>query len=63
MLAELAMAHNPGRAFRRFDFQARAPLFDDAPFTVAGKPADDGCTLWSTTPAGTVSARATVAFA
>jgi 3-methylfumaryl-CoA hydratase len=63
LLAELALDNNPGREFRRFDFQARAPLFDNAPFTVAGKPAEDGCSLWSTTPAGTYSTRAAVTFA
>ena len=63
LLAELAMENNSGRAFRRFDFQARAPLFDNAPFTVAGKPTEDGCALWSTTPAGTYSARAAAVFA
>ncbi|NKB57159.1 MAG: acyl-CoA dehydrogenase [Alphaproteobacteria bacterium] len=63
LLAELAIDNNPGREFRRFDFQARAPLFDNAPFTVAGKPTEDGCSLWSTTPGGSYSARATAVFA
>jgi 3-methylfumaryl-CoA hydratase len=63
LLAELALENNPGRTFRRFDFQASAPLFDDAPFTVAGKPTDDGCSLWSLTPAGSCSSRASVMFA
>lgn len=63
LLAELALDNNPGRSFRKFDFQARAPLFDNAPFTVAGKPTDDGCSLWSTTPSGSFSARATAVFA
>ncbi len=63
LLAELALENNPGCAFRHFDFQARAPLFDNAPFTVAGKPTAEGCSLWSTTPAGGYSARATVIFA
>ena len=63
LLLELALENNPGRTVHKFDFQARAPLFDDAPFTVAGKPTEDGCSLWSTTPAGTYSARATTVFA
>lgn len=63
LLAELAVDNNPDRTIQKFDFQARAPLFDNAPFTVAGKPSDDGCSLWSTTPAGTISSRATVVFA
>ncbi len=63
LLIELALDNNPGRPVRQFDFQARAPLFDNAPFTVNGNPTDDGCSLWSTTPAGTYSSRATVVFA
>lgn len=63
LLLELALENNPGLTVRQFDFQARAPLFDNAPFTVSGKPTDEGCTLWSTTPDGTYSARASVAFA
>lgn len=63
LLVELALDSNPGRTLQKFDFQARAPLFDNAPFTVAGKPTENGCSLWSTTPAGTYSARATAVFA
>lgn len=62
LLAELALDNNPGKSFARFDFQARAPLFDNAPFSVAGKPEEGGCALWSTTPTDHISARATVAF-
>ena len=63
LLLELALDNNPDRVVQKFDFQARAPLFDNAPFIVAGEPTADGCSLWSTTPAGTYSARATVVFA
>jgi 3-methylfumaryl-CoA hydratase len=63
LLVELALDSNPGRTIQKFDFQARAPMFDNASFTVAGKPAENGCSLWSTTPDGTYSARATAVFA
>jgi 3-methylfumaryl-CoA hydratase len=62
-LLELALAHNPGKALTAFSFQARAPLFDTAPFRVAGKPAASGAELWSITPQGTVGTVATAKFA
>jgi len=58
-----AMEKNPGTRVTQFDFQARAPLFDIAPFQVAGKANADGThSLWSITPQGTVGTLATVAF-
>ena len=59
-----SMEKNPGKTVRQFDFQARAPLFDIAPFQVAGKANPDGThSLWSITPEGNVGTLATVAFA
>jgi 3-methylfumaryl-CoA hydratase len=63
LLLELALDNNSGHTVQKFDFQARAPLFDDAPFSIAGKPTVNGCSLWSATPAGNYSARASVVFA
>src|SRR3546814_7344774 len=40
-LQELALKNMPGRKLTGFDFQARAPLFDTAPFQVAGTPGAD----------------------
>ena len=58
-----AMEKNPGKTVTQFDFQARAPLFDIAPFQVAGKANADGThSLWSITPQGTVGTLATVTF-
>ena len=64
-LLELALANNPGRKLTGYGFQARAPLFDVAPFQVAGKPGRDGNTaeLWSVTPEGNVGTLATATFA
>ncbi len=63
-MLELGMAEMPGRRVARYDFQARAPLFDVAPFHVAGKPGDDGNsqTLWSVTPEGNLGTIATVTY-
>ena len=63
LLLELALDNNSGHTVQKFDFQARAPLFDDAPFSIAGKPTVNGCSLWSATPAGNYSTRASVVFA
>ncbi|MEM9682412.1 MAG: acyl-CoA dehydrogenase [Pseudomonadota bacterium] len=64
LLLDVALDNNPGRTLAGFSFQARAPLFDTAPFQVAGKPADDGksVSLWSVTPEGTVGTLATATF-
>ena len=64
-LLELALEHNAGRKLTGFSFQARAPLFDTAPFFVAGKPGGDGngAELWSITPEGNLGTLATATFA
>ena len=64
-LVELALENNPGKPLTGFRFQARAPLFDTAPFQVAGKPGADGNTaeVWSVTPEGGVGTLATATFA
>jgi 3-methylfumaryl-CoA hydratase len=45
--------------------QARAPLFDTAPFELRGRPTADGlgAELWAVTPEGTVAMSAQVEFA
>ncbi len=64
-LQELALKNMPGRTLTGFDFQARSPLFDTAPFKVAGKPGADGNSveLWSITPEGNLGTLATARFA
>ncbi len=65
LLLDVALDNNPGRKLAGFSFQARAPLFDTAPFKVAGKPETDGKTiaLWSITPEGNIGTLATATFA
>ena len=49
LLLDLVRRNLPQAVVLRFVFRAVSPLFDDAPFTVCGKPADDGKTvrLWA----------------
>jgi 3-methylfumaryl-CoA hydratase len=61
-LIDLARDRNPGREMRHFEMRARAPLFDTAPFEVAGRPASDGCELWAIGPDGTTAMTATARF-
>lgn len=64
-LIDLARDNNPGRTIASFTQRARAPLFDTAPFTVAGRPADGGSAaeLWAVTPAGTIAMEVKLRFA
>jgi 3-methylfumaryl-CoA hydratase len=57
LLIDFARDHNPGRAFTSYTTQARAPLFDTAPFELRGRPTADGrgCELWAVTPEGTIA--------
>jgi 3-methylfumaryl-CoA hydratase len=65
LLIDFARDHNPGRVFTSYETQARAPLFDTAPFELRGRSAADGrgAEMWAVTPEGTVamSARAELA--
>jgi 3-methylfumaryl-CoA hydratase len=65
LLIDFARDHNPGRTFVTYTTQARAPLFDTAPFELRGRPTADGrgCELWAGTPEGTVAMSAQVEFA
>jgi 3-methylfumaryl-CoA hydratase len=65
LMLNLGLDNNPGRKLTGYTFQARAPLFDTAPFKVAGKPNEDGksISLWSVTPEGTIGTLATATFA
>ena len=64
LLIDFARDHNPGRAFLVYSTQARAPLFDTAPFELRGRPIADGrgCELWAVTPEGTVAMSAQAEF-
>lgn len=65
LLIDFARDQNPDRTFLAFRTQARAPLFDTAPFELRGRPSDDGrrAELWAVTPDGTVAMSAQVEFA
>jgi 3-methylfumaryl-CoA hydratase len=62
LLIDFARDHCPGQAIRTFTAQARAPLFDTAPFELRGRPTADGrgCALWAVTPEGTVAMSAEI---
>jgi 3-methylfumaryl-CoA hydratase len=65
LLMDFARDHHPGRAFSTYSAQARAPLFDLAPFELRGRPGADGrsCELWAVTPEGRVAMSAQAEFA
>jgi 3-methylfumaryl-CoA hydratase len=62
LLIDFARDSNPGRTIRGYATQARAPLFDTAPFELRGRPTADGrgAELWAVTPEGTVAMTAEV---
>jgi 3-methylfumaryl-CoA hydratase len=64
LLIDFARDRNPGRRIVGYTTQARAPLFDDAPFELRGRPAGEKrCELWAVTPGGTVAMSADVELA
>ena len=62
LLIDFARDCNPGRTVRSYVTQARAPLFDTAPFELRGRPAADGrgAQLWAVTPGGTLAMSADI---
>jgi 3-methylfumaryl-CoA hydratase len=65
LLIDFARDCTGGRTIQGYETQARAPLFEGAPFELRGRPGKDGraVELWAVTPEGTVamSARAELA--
>jgi 3-methylfumaryl-CoA hydratase len=57
LLIDFVRDENPGRRVVSYTTQARAPLFDTAPFDLRGRPTagGKGCELWAVTPEGTVA--------
>jgi 3-methylfumaryl-CoA hydratase len=55
LLIDFARDHTGGRRFVSWITQARAPLFEPAPFELRGRPTANGCELWAVTPEGTVA--------
>jgi 3-methylfumaryl-CoA hydratase len=63
LLVDFARDQNPGRRIVGYATQARAPLFDTAPFELLGRPIAKGCECWAVTPEGTVAMSAEVELA
>jgi 3-methylfumaryl-CoA hydratase len=57
LLVDLLRRNLPEAAIARFTFRAVSPLFDTAPFTVCGRPDDNGKTirLWARNPEGALA--------
>jgi len=55
LLVDFARDSSPGRRIVSYATQARAPLFDTAPFELRGRPTTKGCECWAVTPEGTVA--------
>jgi 3-methylfumaryl-CoA hydratase len=62
LLIDFARDSHPGRRIRGYTTQARAPLFDTAPFELRGRPTGDGTAaeFWAVTPEGTIAMSAEV---
>jgi 3-methylfumaryl-CoA hydratase len=60
LLVDFARDHNSGRRVVAYATQARAPLFDTAPFELRGRPSARGCECWAVTPDGTVAMSAEI---
>jgi 3-methylfumaryl-CoA hydratase len=62
LLLDFARDCNPARTVRSYATQARAPLFDTAPFELRGRPTADGrgSELWAVTPEGTIAMSADI---
>ena len=65
LLVDLVRRSRPDAAIARFGFRAVSPLFDVAPFSVSGKPDDDGArvSLWAANAAGELAMDATAHLA
>jgi 3-methylfumaryl-CoA hydratase len=65
LLIDFARDHAGGRRFSSYTTQARAPLFDTAPFELRGRPAAGGrgAELWAVTPEGTVAMSGQIDYA
>jgi 3-methylfumaryl-CoA hydratase len=65
LVIDFARDRAPGRTIRGYTTQARAPLFDTAPFELRGRPTADGrgAELWAVTPEGTIAMSAEVELA
>jgi len=65
LLVDFARDHGGGRRIVSYATEARAPLFDTAPFELRGRPTADGygAELWAVTPEGTVAMAGRIEYA
>ncbi len=65
LLLDLLRREGPGHAVAAFDYRARAPLFDTAPFTVCGMPGPDAdeALVWAEGEGGGVAMEGRARFA
>jgi 3-methylfumaryl-CoA hydratase len=65
LLIDFVRDQNPGKRIVAYTTQARAPLFDTAPFELRGRPAANGrgSELWAVAPDGTIAMSAEVELA
>ncbi len=63
-LIDFLRDNTPGRSLATFRMRARAPLFDNEPFELVGRPGEDGksAEAWAVTPQGTVAMQVTATF-
>lgn len=64
-LLDLLRDNTPGQRIASFSMRARAPLFETAPFTVQGRPTQNGngAELWAAGPEGTIAMQAEATLA
>ncbi len=64
LLMDLCRRHRPDATIEHFSFRAMRPIFDTAPFQIAGTPSSDlsSAQLWGKNPDGTVAMEAEVRF-
>lgn len=62
LLMEALRDAHPGRCVARFDFKAVSPLFDTAPFTVAGRVDAQAAQLWARDSQGQLAMSASAEF-
>jgi 3-methylfumaryl-CoA hydratase len=65
LLMDLCRRHRPDSTIEHFSFRAMRPIFDTAPFHIAGTPSPDlrSARLWGQNPDGTIAMEAEVRFA
>ncbi len=62
LLVDLAVSERAGRRLRAFEYRAASPLFDTAPFRIAGRGDGPHAELWAENAAGKLAMRARAEF-